>query len=270
MVSCAVPHLLIFAGPTGAGKTRTASWLMRQTDVSRPVHVRVDDLVQADPGYADQMRELLRESRHQKYIDALYFRIRDHDGCVREQDNLSAVFQSLPKDMRDTLQGGGCSAVANAAVAKALLNREHIVFETTGHTYPDWIVSLARRRGYRVVLCYTLAPFQTLLQRNRSRMRESIDTFEIEGNNRAAPMAPRMPDLTPHIFHARMTRVHDELLRIVRDGVVGCDRAECVDELVVVSNQRRLRLRLRWDRETTLKERRVAARGVLRLLATYE
>lgn len=267
------PHLLILAGPTGVGKTRTAAWLMRTLHVPNPVRVLVDDLVQADDEYVAKMRQLLRKGREsevwQREIDTLYFRIRDEDGCVRDKKGLAPLFRSLPRDMREVLQaGGGCSAVANAAVAKALLHEEDLLFETTGHTYPGWIVSLARRRGYRVVLCYTLASFETLLRRNRARMAQSMAAFD---KKQSSSIAPRMPDLTPHTFHTRLTRVHDELLRIVREDVVGCARAECVDDLLVVSNERRLRVRLRLTgAERTLEDRRAAARTVLRLMATYE
>ena len=241
--------------------------------------VFVDDLVQADAGYVETMRTLLKEKRLAKVqadIDTLYFHTRDKAGCAPERRKLQKkrVFKELPQDLRGALHGGGCGKVANAMIASALQDRKDLVFETTGHTYPAWLIDLARGRKYRTVLAYTLASFDTLLKRNRARMQQALIAFD----GGKTTLAPRLPDLTPTVFYKRLNAVFDELLRIARKDAVGCTaEAKCVDELLVLSNEKRLVLHAhvhaRRDRGAhvadAIDERRQVVKLILRLMARF-
>lgn len=224
MPSLPRPVLIVVAGPTGAGKTGLTTYLLSKMHVADPTFVIVDDLVQADSEYHKGFRRIVkrRPSRSlsktkRKRLDDLYFEVRGSTGCSANNRKQSASARALPKAYRDAIESEGCSREASVLLFRALHEREDVVFETTGSYVPSWLFKLAQD-SHTVVMAYGVTDFETLLQRNRSRMQAMMDDFY--GDN-PSPMAPRLPDMTPSVFERRFAAIRGTLLKIVQDECVG-------------------------------------------------
>jgi len=251
------PFLLMVAGPTGAGKSNMTTYLSSKLGIhDNVVHVLVDDLVQADPIYVRKMRNLLRTTREghmsqelQKKIDSLYYRIRDRYGCNANNHEEEIIVQSLPSKMRSMIEKAGCARDATIAIMCAIQRKANIVFETTGHSYQSWLISIAHET-HHMVLAYAMTDFTTLLERNHGRVHTMIERFQKNGP------APRLPDLTPGVFEKRFSEVRMQMFRTVEMDCIGTDSCGgSVDRFIVIDTTGRLRVVIDINSRMTLAQK---------------
>ena len=229
------------------------------------VSAQIDDLVQADPDYVKSMGKLLirmGDPNVQKQMDDLYYHIREKDGCAASKKESEAFLKTMPMYIRRVLKGGGCGLEMNAMLAKSFSTKANIVFETTGHTYPSWLIGIAKRLNYRIIMTYTLADFQTLLRRNNQRMKDAISEFR-SGKKK---LAPRLPDITPSVFHSRFNKVRQMLLFTIWDDKLD-DPDDGIDCLYVFENMNKLKLSLVVKPRMNLQEKQNVLRDLFLIMA---
>lgn len=148
----------------------------------------IDDLVENDPTYKKKATQILKDLQKTGGLEILnnppeelyklfgdaYFNVRSKEGC-------------------GLVSQGGCSALFKKNLDQAIQEGKNIIFETTGQSFPNWLIEKTGGR-YNIVLAYSLVDLCKLFDRNKDRAYKSAIQFL--KNPKETP-APRLPNVSP-------------------------------------------------------------------------
>lgn len=234
------PFILITLGPTGSGKTMLVKEALQYVyggNVNQIPYQKflIDDLVENDQVYKEMIDNILSN-----YIDRN--RCRSHDEkCVEYietiLDHLSEEtldkFQKAYYDVR-TKQGCGkkgdvekesCDEKLDRQLTKALVDGTNIIFETTGSSYPGWLIDKINdackhnKHKYNMIVAVSNVELENLIKRNKSRAVMSTTQFFTK-ENQPAPRLPKLSELS-----RRVEQIH----RTVHEMIEKCVKNHCTD-----------------------------------------
>jgi hypothetical protein len=244
------PFVIITVGPTGAGKTGLVKQTITHCGLKSDPYPRVflvDDLVVNNPNYKEKVLAIIREHKitsetveslmtQPKIIKAFndaYFEVRNAADCVKDN----------PKN---------CNDFNDSEMMKAIQAKESFVLEITGSSIPKWFLDREWLGGepdsYDVfVSCVLVSSLDILIERNKSRFKQSFLLFMSDQENNPAP---RLPNITQKEFDDSIVNitktVKDMYNKCVLPGKSEKDESKCgnenIDRLLLFSNNERMEL----------------------------
>jgi len=244
------PFVIITVGPTGAGKTGLVNATITQCELNSNPSPRVflvDDLVVNNPNYKEKVLAIIREHKITsdtveglmtradiiKAFNDAYFGVRNSANCVKND----------PKN---------CNDFNDSEMMKAIKAKQSFVLEITGSSIPKWFLDRGwlgdDTDSYDVfVSCVLVSSLDTLIERNKSRFKQSFLLFMSDSTNNPAP---RLPNITQKEFNDSIVTI----TKTVKDMYNKCvlpdksekDEIKCgrenIDRLLVFSNNDRMEL----------------------------
>jgi hypothetical protein len=205
--------LLITVGPTGSGKTALAKAASKK--VAPKARLRsflIDDDIENDPVYIKRVRAILKDVGAEalraptveilRRFEEAYWQTRTQYGCVEARKRMTSEIMGNPTATSPDIfhVSGGCDSAFDLRLSRAISMGDNILFETTGLSYPKWLVEATHGR-YRVVIAYTTVTFDKLLARNKSRAYDDAVKFL-----RGLGGAPRLADLGDE-FKSKVSKI---------------------------------------------------------------
>jgi predicted ABC-type ATPase len=235
------PVLLITCGPTGSGKSGLARETMKIEGVDRYTSVLVDDIVEPNEKYKRGVLAALRTQGVD--VERLLEDGDDGEALQKQFDKPSRAFLADLQTayMNARLHGcsGSCDSRNNTNLANALEARENVVLETTGRSYPTWLMDMMatkRNRVYRVIMAFTFVDYTQLVQRNRQRavkmaqamhadLRSSrtVDGYVSNKNLNG----PRLPDINSDVFLPMIRMIIKMLISVLDLDCIRLDEKKC-------------------------------------------
>ena len=238
------PFVIITVGPTGAGKTGLVNETIkycRLNSNSSPRVFLVDDLVVNNQIYKDKVLAIIRyhkitsekldqDVRDKTVIDAFnkaYWEVRKSSNCVVSDEK-------------------NCDDVTDSEIRTAIAAKQSFVLEITGSSIPAWLLGRewlgTNTELYDVfVSCVFVSNLDDLIQRNKSRFKQSFELFTSDPTKNPAP---RLPNITQEQFNQTIVTIKNT----VKDMYSSCvlpdkskkDESKCgnenIDQLLVFSN----------------------------------
>ena len=217
------PYIIVTLGPTGSGKTKlitkTISYLGLSSSYTKFL---VDDLVENNKVYKEKVSAIISKVMRQCQEEAKFCLDKKCDACNTSNYYLNPTAELL-KEFNDayfSVRKGpyctkdnilNCDDLNNERLKEAIKNEDNIVLETTGMYIPSWLLSKPFINAkYHVIFSYSLVGFETLIQRNKNRILQSITEFR----KNATKPGPRLPNIEPGAFKKIVGNIKNVLLTL--------------------------------------------------------
>ena len=246
-------YIIVTVGPTGSGKTDLINKVEKKlgiTPVEKKNYILIDNLVENDTWYKDEVKKIITTACLDKTIDNC-----DMDVFNNPNKTLLEKFGNAYQTSRaDRIEGCtvskekiSCNNINNNNFTNALLRGDNIIFETTGEYNLIWFLSYSSRwsqqyrnlviKNYDIVYAYSLVNFNTLLTRNIDRTVSGINFYM----KNTSTSAPRLPDLSIEVFKPKVVRIIKNLINFSKICLLGNkDESTCgmkkPDKLLIYNN----------------------------------
>ena len=203
-----IPYLLFVFGPTASGKGSLPGKVIEylklpNNEANPPVKLLIDELVEHNPSYKRNVTKFIETKKKEglentkivdlflhptpyiyDYFNKAYYTARQSKNCETGVD--------LHKSMMS------CNTIIDNKLQTAISQKQNIIFESTGISYPDWMFKLYGREleNYSKIMAWTVVDICTLYQRNLSRAEQSLREYM----NNNTKNTPRLPDIRPNIY----------------------------------------------------------------------
>ena len=204
------PFFIILAGPSGSGKStlinKISNYLKNDEllDKKNTVFISVDDLIEKNPYFKKEVNNYFKKQFKSKkkdiyneflypskktidFFNKTYWNARKNTDCITG-NNLN--FKNKTKQEKNYKP---CSHIISNNILIALKNKNNIVFETTGLTFPFWIFKKYPNDliNYKLIIAWSIVDICDLYDRNKFRTINNTKLFiETLTDN-----APRLPDI---------------------------------------------------------------------------
>ena len=213
------PTVLITLGPPGSGKTdlveKTLHLLNYTTRLKSPVEIGpvsnngfvyflIDDRVATHPEYIEKINQIIKE-----------YNCEDKDGEGKDGegkdgeekktcdlknptgdflDRMSSSYLDVRKKKRGIADGISKSLddIMDDDIKQALSEHKNIVFETTGMTFPIWLLKSIPKDTYNIVFSYSFVEINKLIKRLQDRNESSFKNYFIT-HRPSVPSVPSVP-----------------------------------------------------------------------------
>ena len=191
-INLAKPYLLITCGPTGSGKGSLPEKIFNYTGIKNQTYesILIDDIVAKSSyykekviNYINELKETLNtgknntKNNNQKLIEMI----------LEPTDEMIVKFNEFYYETRgdiDCISKEKCSTLKNKEcitcdmindkkLETAFKKRANILFETTGTTWPTWLLKSDKFtnyiKNYNIIIAWSIVEFCELLFRNKKR-----------------------------------------------------------------------------------------------------
>ena len=135
-------YFIFLCGLTGSGKTalyeKTLRYLGIADDPASVVRISIDDLVEPDPGYVAEVRQIITDDSDKKEG---FTEVEAESLCEYKKALVEPIFDAYTKARDPKYEE------VNAQVREAISTNKHITYETTLSSLPKWIFTDATLRG---------------------------------------------------------------------------------------------------------------------------
>ena len=214
--------LVLAIGPPGSGKSSRLKCLCQRfgVDAKDVYHSSVDNIVEADKKYQNDVREVIKDVGGKKAAEKLV----TNSSCWKKRRALIENMARVYIEHRDALDA--YSKEADTCICNMKDGTRMVVVEVTGHQIVvDWVCSPydavmkeSIRCGYKLVVFYPYVSPKTIWQRNVSRF---VHNLHAPGGS---PRIPSKDFVEQRVVDAQKTIA----------AMIG--RRGCVDYLFVVDN----------------------------------
>lgn len=241
-----IPYLFIVSGPTGAGKSFLFDKINNYLDLgvhkNEVVEVIIDDLIEKNPGYVNDITQIIKRNCNNriKFCNTLKHKISTIDKELL-QDFETSYFTNRKESDCDTgykltkrnKRKKSCDEKNDDIFHNALKQGKHVLFETTGTFFPDWIFEayndILNSKRYRIVVAWSFSSVQTLLKRNKTRTVKGIKKFIRQTKNRHNSSnrkrktikkrisAPRLPDISEKKYISNLKKIIHTFKNTIRN-----------------------------------------------------
>ncbi len=211
------PTIIITAGPTGSGKSsllnKALELLYKHKETPVFKSFLIDDYVDNSPKYKEIVDTIIDKYKCKQSIqpdspcdvsnpkqelindlDEAYFEIRENGPC--------------------NSSGKSCKELFNTDLKTAIENRENILIETTGKDIPlkyiNKIAELAGLTNYNFLFMYSILDFEPLIDRVKSRFKNSMTSYLNDTNN----SAPRISNISRETFKKKTSKIIKTLIKL--------------------------------------------------------
>ena len=203
-----IPYLLFVFGPTASGKGSLPGKVIEylklpNNEANPPVKLLIDELVEHNPSYKRNVTEFIETKQKEglentkivdlflhptpdiyAYFNKAYYTARQSKNC------------KTGVDLDESLMS--CNTIIDNKLQTAISQKQNIIFESTGISYPDWMFKLygSELQNYSKIMAWTVVDICTLYQRNLRRAEQSLQKYM----NNNTKNTPRLPDIRPNIY----------------------------------------------------------------------
>jgi len=232
------PLLVVTLGATGSGKSSLLDQFIKERNLNLTTsdfkHILIDDLVEINPYYKKKIKDIIKricKTNNPKILcDTLQKQINDNDSTLLKlfSDAYFTARKSVDCNTGKILTSEkktklNCDSKNDNNLYKAIQNGENILFESTGTSYPEWLIKLAMDKTdthtiYNITFIYSLVSLENLVIRNKIRCVESFNKF-LKNDN----IAPRFPDTSKLFLSKTVKLINDNLIDFINNCVYNND-----------------------------------------------
>lgn len=212
-------YFFIVAGPTGAGKSSLPSKIINELDLQinagNITHSVIDNIVEQHDHYKNDIKRYVVDKCNRiELCDTLKQSLKSpttsdyaffSDAYMKTRKGIDC-HTGKPTEDRSL----NCDGMNDKIMADAMVRGKHIVFETVGEYYPDWIFKLDNIKKYKIVMAWSVVDLADLMRRNKSRALDGMNEF-IDNNEKA----PRLPDVSLEPYNKRLRDIQDTFMNIL-------------------------------------------------------
>lgn len=231
------PYLLITMGPTGSGKSSlikaVCEYLRLPTTKNK---VLIDDLVVDNPYYRTKVKEFLNTKSYDELIklfeegdtdlqntfNRFYFSTRSQIYCYKSSRYYGEVLNkadtefnkyneklTLTKDFTsEEHKRFNCDNTNDIKLKKLIDKHQSFVLETTGTSFPDWLVKIPKLANYQIIFAIPGVNTCKLLTRNKTRAITTLKHFLINPyKTEPEPEPPRLPTVDEKKYKTVVKRI---------------------------------------------------------------
>jgi len=240
-------YFIVTSGATGAGKTKLIEKTLVHLGINDQPYVKilVDDLVETDLKYkaivSDIIQDVLNKCSSKQSVDVVTCEKEAYDNPT---DELYDKFREAYFIVRGSTGCHGlpksCNELNDENIENAIKNNENVVFEFTGSYIPTWLFDPKYiPSNYKIVMAYSLVTLTNLIQRNKSRAYDSVQSFKTD-NQRPAP---RLPNVSPETFQEVVSKIYQTLMSLYETCILNYDLDTCgknkINQLILFDNNGR-------------------------------
>ena len=213
------PYFIVTAGPTGSGKSKVIDKTIEIMKFDKTYSkILIDDLVEKSEMYKTAVTTILENVK----ADCA----KEQPPCDTEKElgYYKNPSQDLLKKFSDAYFAarasgciGNCDAMNDELLKDAISKQSNIVLETTGMSIPTWLLKapFIIPNTYTVVFAYSIVQLDTLIDRNKNRIIESMKLFNSDHNN----PAPRLPNIEEAAFKPIVSNIKKVLVDLYANCV---------------------------------------------------
>jgi len=227
------PYLLITMGPTGSGKSSLIKPVCEHLKLPITKNkVLIDDLVVDNPYYRKKVKEFLNTKSYdeliklfekgdtglQKTFNQFYFSTRSQTYCYKSsryygtllnkqdiQFNKANAKLTLTKDFTSKEHKRfNCDNTNDIKLKKLIDKQQNFVLETTGTSFPDWLVNIKKLTNYQIIFAIPGVNTCKLLTRNKTRAITTLKNFLQDPDNTEPP---RLPTVDERIYKTNVKQI---------------------------------------------------------------
>ena len=234
------PLLVVVLGPTGSGKGSIEGKIKKLYNLDEDVTfvpVLIDDLIEDNVAYKDQIRD---------YLDLIKKQQRFNTNEELAKYIIGTGLQESIKKFNDayfsTRRGYNCSIDQtkmtcdnknDEILTTAIKDGKNVIFETTGEREFKWLFETHKEglsEKYNIVLAWNVVEVCELIIRNANRAKKSIEEFI----GTTGQSAPRLPDISPDIMFDKLNNIIKTFEKTVKECTENCKH-----RIVVYNNTKR-------------------------------
>ncbi len=220
------PYFLVTSGPTGSGKSSLIDKSIKYLGLIKPLDKNIfiiDNLIESSFYYQNKAKKIINEyftENEKKNKNKLKNKI--YNLLETPPNSSKNIFKNFSNTYFNTRKskcnnGKACNSIIDNNIENAIKNKESIILETTGRSFPtiiEWPTD-----DYQLYVSYSLVEFCTLIDRNIMRTIEQIKEFLDKENG----SAPRLPDIRLPVFEKVVQNILEKIVKLIEDcGQNGC------------------------------------------------
>jgi len=227
------PYLLITMGPTGSGKSSLIKPVCEHLKLPITKNkVLIDDLVVDNPYYRKKVKEFLNTKSYdeliklfkkgdtglQKTFNQFYFSTRSQTYCYKSTqyygtlltdddiqfNNYNAKLTLTTDFTSKEHKRFNCDNTNDIKLKKLIDKQQNFVLETTGTSFPDWLVNIKKLANYQIIFAIPGVNTCKLLARNKTRAITTLKNFLQDPDNTEPP---RLPTVDERIYKTNVKQI---------------------------------------------------------------
>jgi hypothetical protein len=214
------PFILITGGVVGSGKTSLINSTFDYLHLNIGdgyVKILIDDLIEMSPIYKHKIDDILQSYGYNK--TTILNKIKSFDRDIIEEFR-KAYFNTRQKEKCLWWSNEKtCDDYLDDVLIDALNKRKNIVLETTGKSFPLWLMKiLSLYPMYSIIFSFAILELNELVARNIKRTETSLSKYL---SNPIDASTPRLPDITPENLRKSADQVEKNIKEIIRMCIEG-------------------------------------------------